>query len=81
MAYGLYNLAGTLAGSLGTLLVGAEKVSWGIGLTLSLMSVLLFVALLVTAITMIRYLPSDIFRQSEQERLSLLPAAVSRSTY
>jgi MFS transporter, Spinster family, sphingosine-1-phosphate transporter len=46
-AYGLYNLAGTLAGSLGILFVGYMKDSWGIGLSLSLMSVFLFSAFVV----------------------------------
>ena len=73
MAYGLYNLAGTLAGSLGILLVGARKASWGIGLTLSSMSSLLFVALVVMAITMIRYLSLDIRRQREGEAANQLP--------
>jgi MFS transporter, Spinster family, sphingosine-1-phosphate transporter len=65
MAYGLYNTAGTLAGSLGIFLVGMQKVSWGIGYTLSSMSVLLFIALVVTGGTMFRYLPTDIRRQRE----------------
>jgi MFS transporter, Spinster family, sphingosine-1-phosphate transporter len=73
MAYGLYNLAGTLAGSLGILLVGALKAYWGIGLTLSSMSFLLFIALIVMAISMIRYLPLDISRQREAETAKLLP--------
>jgi MFS family permease len=67
MAYGLYNTAGTIAGSLGIFLVGIQKASWGIGYTLSAMSVLLFVALGVTAITMFRYLPTDIQRQRKVE--------------
>jgi MFS family permease len=69
MAYGLYNLAGTLAGSAGIFLVGMQKASWGVGYTLSSMSVLLFVALVVTAITMFRYLPTDIQRQREAQKL------------
>jgi MFS family permease len=65
MAYGIYNLAGTLAGSLGIFLVGAQKSSWGIGHTLSAMSSLLFVALFVMAFTMFRYLRSDVLRLQE----------------
>jgi MFS family permease len=65
MAYGLYNTAGTLAGSLGIFLVGMQKASWGIGYTLSAMSVLLFIALGVTAMTTFRYLATDIRRQRE----------------
>ncbi len=65
MAYGLYNTAGTLAGSLGIFLVGVKKSSWGIGYTLSAMSVLLLIALVVTATTMFRYLTNDIQRQRE----------------
>lgn len=65
MAYGLYNTAGTLAGSLGIFLVGMQKASWGIGYTLSAMSALLFIALVVTAMTMFRYLTKDIERQRE----------------
>jgi MFS transporter, Spinster family, sphingosine-1-phosphate transporter len=65
MAYGLYNTAGTLAGSLGIFLVGMQKSSWGIGYTLSAMSVLLFIALGITAMTMFRYLTTDIQRQRE----------------
>jgi MFS family permease len=65
MAYGIYNLAGTLAGSLGIFLVGLEKASWGIGFSLSGMSALLFVALVVIAITMVKYLGADTRRQQE----------------
>jgi len=65
MAYGLYNTAGTLAGSLGIFLVGMQKASWGIGYTLSAMSALLFIALAVTAMTTFRYLATDIQRQRE----------------
>ncbi len=65
MAYGLYNTAGTLAGSLGIFLVGMQKSSWGIGHTLSVMSALLFIALGVTAMTTFRYLAKDIKRQRE----------------
>src|SRR5260370_7969071 len=67
MAYGLYNTAGTLAGSLGIFLVGMQKASWGIGYTLSSMSALLFIALVVTAITMFRYLATDIQPPREVE--------------
>ena len=67
MAYGLYNFAGTLAGSLGIFFVGVQKGSWGIGYTLSAMSILLFVALVVTGVTMVRYLVPDINRQRQWE--------------
>ena len=67
MAYGLYNTAGTLAGSLGIFFVGMQKATWGIGYTLSAMSVLLFISLVVTAITTFRFLPTDIKRQREIE--------------
>lgn len=67
MAYGLYNTAGTLAGSLGIFLVGMQKASWGIGHTLSTMSALLFIALGVTTMTMFRYLPTDIRQQHEAD--------------
>jgi MFS family permease len=80
MAYGLYNTAGTLAGSLGILLVGAQKASWGIGRTLSSLSALLFVALAVTATTMFRYLPTDIQRQRDVEGANRIPMpAVTQS--
>jgi len=46
-AYGLYNLSGTIAGSIGILFVGYFKTTWGIGLSLSIMSVLLFIAIWV----------------------------------
>jgi MFS transporter, Spinster family, sphingosine-1-phosphate transporter len=65
MAYGIYNLAGTLAGSLGILFVGMQKSTWGIGFSLSAMSSLLFFALIVMAITTVRYLKPDIRRQRE----------------
>ncbi len=68
MAYGIYNLAGTLAGSLGIFLVGVQKSSWGIGYTLSAMSSLLFIALFVMAIIMFRYLGRDVRRQEEWRR-------------
>jgi MFS family permease len=67
MAYGLYNTAGTLAGSLGIFFVGMQKATWGIGYALSAMSVLLFVSLVVTAITTFRFLPTDIQRQRDIE--------------
>jgi MFS family permease len=67
MAYGLYNTAGTLAGSLGIFLVGMQKATWGIGYSLSAMSVLLFMSLVVTAITTFRFLPTDIRRQRDIE--------------
>jgi len=73
MAYGLYNTAGTFAGSLGIFLVGAQKATWGIGRTLSSMSVLLFVALAVMANTMFRYLPMDIRRQRLEESANSIP--------
>ena len=60
MTYGLYNFAGTLAGSLGIFVVGLKKASWGIAYTLSGMSLLLFVALAVIWITMARSLTSDV---------------------
>ena len=63
MTYGLYNFAGTLAGSLGIFFVGVKKASWGIGYTLSAMSLLLFVALAVIALNMVRSLVSDVDRQ------------------
>jgi MFS transporter, Spinster family, sphingosine-1-phosphate transporter len=78
MAYGLYNTAGTFAGSLGIFLVGAQKATWGIGHTLSSMSALLFVALAVMANTMFRYLPMDIRRQRLEDSASTIsmPAVV-----
>ena len=75
MAYGLYNTAGTLAGSLGIFLVGLQKATWGIGYTLSAMSALLFVALGVTAMTTFRYLATDIQRQREVDNAT--PQALS----
>jgi len=75
MAYGLYNTAGTLAGSLGIFFVGMQKATWGIGYTLSAMSVLLFMSLVVTAITTFRFLPTDIRRQRDLEIAS--PQVVS----
>ena len=56
-AYGLYNLAGTIAGSLGILFVGAMKDFWGIGLSLSLMSIFLFCAIVVMALAPLRVSP------------------------
>jgi MFS family permease len=75
MAYGIYNTAGTLAGSLGIFFVGMQKATWGIGYTLSAMSALLFIALGVTAMTTFRYLARDIKRQREIE--SAAPQALS----
>lgn len=70
MAYGIYNFAGTLAGSLGIFLVGFEKGSWGIARTLSTMSILLVAAFFVMAYTMFRNLRPDIAQQtSENERV------------
>lgn len=66
-AYGLYNLAGTLAGGLGIFFVGLQKPSWGVGRTLSSMSTLLFIGAVVMGIIMFRCLPSDIRRQQERE--------------
>jgi MFS family permease len=82
MAYGLYNTAGTLAGSLGIFLVGLQKASWGIGYTLSAMSALLFIALGVTAMTTFRYLATDIQRQREVESASRISASdLQRETH
>src|SRR5208283_1862372 len=58
-AYGLYNLAGTFAGSLGVLFVGTMKSSWGIGYGLSAMSLFLFLAIGVMTLAR-RYLARDI---------------------
>lgn len=79
MAYGIYNLAGTLAGSLGIFLVGVQKSSWGIGFTLSAMSALLFIALIVIAFTMVRYLRADMRSyQQEQQLIAVgLPAQIT----
>jgi|HubBroStandDraft_4_1064222.scaffolds.fasta_scaffold12690_2 MFS family permease len=76
MAYGIYNLAGTLAGSLGILFVGVQKSSWGIGFSLSAMSSLLFLALIVMAITTVRYLVADVRRQRESVELTEMPSLV-----
>ncbi len=76
MAYGIYNLAGTLAGSLGIFFVGLEKASWGIGFSLSAMSALLFVALVVIAITMVKYLGADTRRQQESRHQADLGSPV-----
>jgi MFS-type transporter involved in bile tolerance (Atg22 family) len=65
MAYGLYNMAGTFAGSLGIFVVGVQKESWGIGYSLSALSLLLFAGLAVISITMMRCLSLDIDRQRE----------------
>jgi MFS-type transporter involved in bile tolerance (Atg22 family) len=65
MAYGLYNLAGTFAGSLGIFFVGVQKKSWGIGYSLSALSVLLFVGLGAISMTMVRWLARDIHRQRQ----------------
>lgn len=72
-AYGLYNLAGTLAGSLGIFIVGLKKPSWGIGYTLSSMSILLFIGAIVMSIVMFRRLQLDISRQRELESLDSVP--------
>jgi MFS family permease len=72
-AYGVYNLAGTLAGSLGVLFVGVMKASWGIGYALSSMSILLFMAIGVMIFVLFRFLAQDIRRRQEEG----LPAAFS----
>jgi MFS-type transporter involved in bile tolerance (Atg22 family) len=66
-AYGLYNLAGTLAGSLGIFLVGLKKASWGIGYTLSSLSIFLVIGAIVMFIVMFRFLPSDLSTQRERK--------------
>jgi MFS transporter, Spinster family, sphingosine-1-phosphate transporter len=76
MAYGIYNLAGTLAGSLGIFLIGVQKSSWGIGLSLSAMSSLLFLALIVMAITTVRYLGADVRRQRESAGFTEIASVV-----
>ena len=63
-AYGLYNLAGTLAGSLGVLFVGAMKSSWGIGNGLSAMSLFLFLAIGVMSLAR-RHLAGDMKNLAE----------------
>ncbi len=63
--YGLYNLAGTLAGSLGVLFVGVMKSSWGIGYSMSFLSGLLFVAIALIAIVLVRFFARDMERNNE----------------
>jgi uncharacterized membrane protein len=75
MAYGIYNFAGTLAGSLGIFFIGMQKATWGIGYSLSAMSVLLFVALAVIAVTMFRNLGADVRRQQASAELEPSPQA------
>jgi len=58
-AYGIYNLAGTFAGSLGVLFVGTMKRSWGIGYGLSATSLFLFLAIGVMSLAR-RHLAGDI---------------------
>jgi MFS family permease len=58
-AYGLYNFAGTMAGSLGILTVGYLKTSWGIGRSLSLMSAALFCAVVVMALAPLHVTPKQ----------------------
>jgi sugar phosphate permease len=65
-AYGLYNLAGTLSGSLGVLFVGVMKSTWGIGYALSSLSIVPFVAIGVLSLVWIRFLPQDIRTQNEE---------------
>jgi MFS-type transporter involved in bile tolerance (Atg22 family) len=74
--YGIYNLAGTVAGSLGVLFVGAMKASWGIGYALSSMSVLLFMAVGVMTFALFRFLPGDIAKRSN-ELLPTMPLPVN----
>jgi MFS family permease len=75
-AYGLYNFSGTLAGSLGILFVGAMKSSWGIGYSLSSMSVLLFVAIAVMSLARFRFLAQD---SAKVMKAAAQPAAASGS--
>ena len=64
MAYGIYNAAGTLAGSLGIFFVGYQKSTWGIGYSLSSMSILLVVAFAAMAFTMRRNLQADVRQEA-----------------
>jgi MFS-type transporter involved in bile tolerance (Atg22 family) len=73
MAYGIYNLAGTFAGSLGIFFVGVQTKSWGIGYSLSALSLLLFAGLAVTSMTMMRSLTLDIDRQRKLEHSLPMP--------
>ena len=73
--YGVYNLAGTLAGGLGVLFVGAMKVSWGVGFSLSFLSVLLFIAMGVMAFASFRFLAKDIGRRQKEISPAAFPAA------
>jgi|GEM_PF-5912871 len=72
MAYGLYNTAGALAGSLGISWWVREKLH---GRWIRIVSAVspLFIALAMTAITMFRYLPKDIQRQREAESAIRFP--------
>lgn len=79
MAYGLYNMAGTMAGALGILFVGALKASWGIGFALSSMSSLLFIALAVMALAMVQYLPADILKQRQDREVARISAPFAQS--
>ena len=77
MAYGLYNTARTFWPAAWEYSLSACKRPRGeSGYTLSATSALLFIALVVTAMTMFRYLTTDIQRQREvrqREREFLLP--------
>lgn len=65
-AYGVYNVAGTLAGSLGVLFVGIMKKTWGIGYCMSFLSIVLFVAIAVILVILSRFVIRDMETRTRQ---------------
>ena len=68
--YGLLNLMNTLGGSLGVIMVGAMKPSWGIANSLAATAVVVAIAFLLSLVATFRFLPRDMKKaQSKSEAI------------
>ena len=75
--YGILNLANTLGGSIGVLMVGAMKSSWGTGMALSATSVAVFVAFALALLGALKYLSRDIARREAQDAQAVVETSRS----
>ena len=64
--YGVYNMAGTMAGGLAGLFVGKIKALWGTGYGISSLSVVLFIAIGVMTLALFRFVPKDVKKLQEE---------------
>ncbi len=72
--YGVFNLANTLGGGVSVFIAGILKQRLGIGLTLSMFSLMLLASVGLTWLVVKRFLPNDM--RTMREQLEGLPSAV-----